>query len=176
MSKRSEQQVRHDIFALMYTSFVNKVVKDGAGKDGGMFRIGARIGERMADDFFFTASPRKPMGLLDVSRDVSETFFPHYFSFRPAYSQGIIALGKFPMLQYTRREKECLEMICGILEGVYGYVSKEGISFEASEYNGEYCIIVRDGERKDPVVMRFNEEVDEGQGICFEPRDVVSSK
>lgn len=163
MSKRNEQQVSYDVFALLYTSFINKVIKDGEGKDREkMSRIGVGIGERLADDFFFTASPRKPMGLADISKDVSETFFPHYFSFRPTYSQGIIALRGFPMLQYTRKEKECLEVICGILKGVYNHVSKEDIWFEASGDNGEYCIIVRDaGCARDPVVMKFSDDLDE---------------
>ncbi|AFN82563.1 hypothetical protein EROM_020880 [Encephalitozoon romaleae SJ-2008] len=163
MSKRNEQQMSYDVFALVYTSFINKVVKDGVGKDREkMFRIGVRIGERLADDFFFTASPGKPMSLAEISKDVSETFFPHYFSFRPTYNQGIIALKKFPMLQYTRKEKKCLEMICGILKGVYNHVSKEDIWFEASEDSGEYCIIVRDaGCAMDPVVMKFSDDLGE---------------
>ncbi|ADM11090.1 uncharacterized protein Eint_020920 [Encephalitozoon intestinalis ATCC 50506] len=159
MSREDGQKVNHDVFGLMYTSFINKVIKDGPeGSRERLFTIGKRIGERMADDFFFTGKPEKPMGLGEVSKDISESFFPYYFSFHPTHNQGIISLGRLPLLQYTGKEEECLEMICGILQSVYGYVSKDGIRFEAMKYKGEHCIVVRDGEHVEgPSAVRLRE-------------------
>ncbi|KMV66615.1 transport protein particle component [Encephalitozoon cuniculi EcunIII-L] len=163
MSKRNEDQVNYNVFALIYTSFVNKVIRDRADRSKErLFAIGLRIGERMADDFFLVSKPRKPMSLVDVSRDISESFFPHYFSLRPTCNGCIIGLGKFPVLQYTKKEEECLEMICGILQSVYSHVSRDSIKFEAMEHNGEHCIVVRKKtDLAGPSVVGLREEASE---------------
>lgn len=158
MVKRCEQGMSSDVFALLYASTVNMVGRgsDAGGKDA-LFGVGARIGERLADDFFCMSKPKRHMNALEVSRNISEMFFPYYFSFRPVHAHGMVVLRKFPVLQYTRRADGCLEMICGILQGVYSHISKDSLGFEAVEHNGDYCILVRSKEEMDPVVVGLKE-------------------
>ncbi|KAH9411941.1 hypothetical protein HK407_02g03870 [Ordospora pajunii] len=155
VNRRDEHGVGADAFALMLASFASKVCMENEGNSRRkLFEVGRRIGERMSDDFFMFAKPIRQMDVDEVIESVSKCFFPLYFSYTPRVDVCFITLEGFCVLKYSRKAEECIEILCGILQGVYCSVSRQDVVFEVGLRKNEHCIAVRaEKERKAPVVV-----------------------
>ncbi|TBU16800.1 transport protein particle complex protein [Ordospora colligata] len=158
INRRDEHGMGADAFALMFASFISKVHMDDIGSSRKrLFEVGKRIGKRISDDFFMYAKPVEEMDVEKVMESVSKCFFPLYFSYTPRVDACFITLEDFCVLKYSRKTDECIEVLCGILQGVYCCVVKQDVVFEVGLRKSEYCIAVRtENERKEPVIIGMN--------------------
>lgn len=165
--RRHEEKVAYDTFAAFYGTFVSRVAKNNPENCiAKLFDVGVKLGRRMADDFFLKTKPKRCMTLEEISENASDSFFPHYFSFRPNFSQNIIFLRRFPLLKACKISGEYLEVIRGVLTGVYNYLSESKVAFEVVYDQQEFKILVRnDSHRGNLIVCNFIDVVPCG----FEP-------
>lgn len=155
MAGRHEQRIDHNVFRTMYSAFVNRVVAESPGccKER-LFGIGVKIGERLADDFFLNTKPKGYMELQEVAENISKSFLPHYFSFHPDLDQDIVSMKGLLGTPYSGIGDEHLEMVRGILDRVYSYLSRAEITFEMMYDRGEPRLFVRGGLQRTKVIVK----------------------
>lgn len=157
--KKHEQKVLHTTFLVLYGAFVNKVLAEEEDPMARLFEIGTRIGGRMADEFFMNTRPRRNMDLQEISQNISESFFPAYFSFHPAFAENMVSLARFPVLSSSC---EHLEIVRGILHSVYNWLSRDGVRFEVVQDGDDVRMYVRSEPETQTMFVA---------GICTEPRE-----
>jgi hypothetical protein len=151
MAGRKEQQrVSSELFSILYSSFMHKLAKDSPeGYCQKAFEIGAKIGGRLVDDFFLAKAPKRGMSMEEVVGNAAESFFPHYFSYRPASTSNTIIVSDFPLLHSACPGS--LSFFCGILTGVYGFLAALDIKFVSSG-DGSRIEITETAAAGEPVV------------------------
>lgn len=129
-----------EMFTLLYGSIVNTVLK--GTRDTHILRaLGKSIGNRMADDYFCRSQLSADVNISQLIEDIRSSFFPMYFGYTPTKENNEICLDGFYAFKYFENDSICVEIFCGILEAIYGYVHPNLVC-EAT--NEGYKIVIRD--------------------------------
>lgn len=162
MALRNDKKINSEIFSIICNSIINKIIKENSEDfNTKLFELGTKVGFRMADDYFLMVEDKKNMTLVEISENISNRFFPYYFSYKPIYKANIIFFKDFELLTKSINPESCLKILTGVLLGVYSYLSHEKIRFECYFDEGVYKIsVMNESLIENPIISDLNQEAE----------------
>ncbi|KAL0266032.1 UNVERIFIED_CONTAM: hypothetical protein PYX00_011749 [Menopon gallinae] len=114
-------KVDGNFFRLICTEYLRRKVEDGSSP-ADIRNIGARIGARLADDFFLRTDARRAKSTGELEPYLRQ-FFKLYFSYEPSVEGNKMCFDD----TFILGDSTSMLMIAGVIECIFAYIVKGGI-------------------------------------------------